>query len=186
MTRSSLRLVIGGILLVVALAVLPLFAIDIPGVLPGAYRIATVMEPAGWRPKSAMLGDRDLFDLPLEIATSNVGGILVTLADTHSSITGRLLGDGGAPASRYFVVAFPADRALWVPQSRRMKSARPSTDGQFGLEDLPAGDYVLAAITDADQEDWQSPEFLAQAMTVGVRLTLADGETKAQDLRVAR
>jgi branched-chain amino acid transport system permease protein len=35
MTRSSLRLVIGGILLVVALAVLPLFAIDLPGVLPG-------------------------------------------------------------------------------------------------------------------------------------------------------
>lgn len=35
MTAKSLRLVIGGILLVVALAVLPLLAIDIPGVLPG-------------------------------------------------------------------------------------------------------------------------------------------------------
>ncbi|WP_430646125.1 branched-chain amino acid ABC transporter permease [Agromyces sp. GXS1127] len=35
MTAKSLRLLIGGILLVVALAVLPLLAIDIPGVLPG-------------------------------------------------------------------------------------------------------------------------------------------------------
>ncbi|UIP58190.1 branched-chain amino acid ABC transporter permease [Agromyces marinus] len=35
MTKTSLRLLVGGILLVIALAVLPLLAIDIPGVLPG-------------------------------------------------------------------------------------------------------------------------------------------------------
>jgi ABC-type branched-subunit amino acid transport system permease subunit len=35
MTAKSLRLLVGGILLLVVLAVLPLFAIDIPGVLPG-------------------------------------------------------------------------------------------------------------------------------------------------------
>jgi hypothetical protein len=82
------------------------------------------------------------------------------------------------------VVAFPADRALWLPQSRRMKASRPSTDGQFHLDDLPAGDYYLAALTDADQDEWQAPSFLAAAVAAGVKITLGEGESRTQDLKI--
>jgi hypothetical protein len=101
-------------------------------------------------------------------------------------VSGRLLLTSGAPASGYFVVAFPADPALWIAPSRRMKSARPSTDGQFRFDDLPAGDYFLAALTDADQNDWQAPAFLTQVMAAGVKLTLSTGETKTQDLKISK
>jgi hypothetical protein len=67
-----------------------------------------------------------------------------------------------------------------------MKSARPGTDGQFRFDDLPAGEYVLSAVTDADQEDWQSPQFLSQAMSGGVRVALGDGMKKTQDLTIRR
>jgi hypothetical protein len=133
-----------------------------------------------------MLGDRDLFDVPLEVGVTDIGGIVVMLSDTHSQITGRVQQDGGAGVSRYFVVAFPADRSLWLPQSRRMKSARPATDGQFKFDDLPAGEYYLAALTDADQDEWQTPEILMQAMAGGIKVTLGDGEKKTQDLTIRR
>ena len=52
-------------------------------------------------------------------------------------------------------------------------------------DDLPAGDYYLAALTDADLDDWQSPAFLAQAIAAGVKVTLGDGETKTQDVKIS-
>jgi hypothetical protein len=71
-----------------------------------------------------------------------------------------------------------------LPQSRRLRSVRPSTDGQFRLDGLPAGEYYLAALTDADSDDWQSPAFLAQATVAAIKVTLGDGERKTQDLRI--
>jgi hypothetical protein len=158
----------------------------IAGVLPGPYRISTVGQPAGWRERSAVMDNRDLFDTPLDVAASDVTGVEITLSDQHSHLTGRLLLATGTPASAYFVVAFPADRAQWATPSRRMKSTRPATDGQFRLDDLPAGSYCLAAVTDADQETWQSPAFLTQLLAAGVQVTIGDGETRTQDLKVSK
>jgi hypothetical protein len=156
------------------------------GVIPGAYRISTLGEPVGWRAKSAALDNRDIIDQPLVVGTSDVAGVEMAMTDRRSQVSGRLLLTSGAPASGYFVVAFPADPALWIAPSRRMKSARPSTDGQFRFDDLPAGDYFLAALTDADQNDWQAPAFLTQVMAAGVKLTLSTGETKTQDLKISK
>ena len=159
---------------------------DIAGVLPGTYQLAPIGQPAGWWPKSAMLAGVDLLDVPLEMASSDVAGVDITLSNLHSQITGQLLQPGGAPASGYFVVAFSANRAHWTPQSRRLRSVRPGTDGRFLLDDLPAGEYYLAALTDADSDDWQSREFLDQVRAAAVRITLGDGERKTQALRIGR
>jgi hypothetical protein len=63
--------------------------------------------------------------------------------------------------------------------------ARPSTEGRFSFADLPAGDYLLVALTDADPGEWQTPEFLGTIAGAGVRISLAQGERKIQDLRIA-
>ena len=136
--------------------------------------------------EAAVLGGRDLFDVPLEVASNDVTGIEIVLSDQHSQLSGRLLQSNGVPAVGYFVIAFSADRSLWFPQSRRLRSVRPSSDGQFRLDDLPAGEYYLAALTDADSGEWQAPAFLAQAMVAAVKVTLGDGERKTQDLRIGR
>lgn len=154
------------------------------GVMPGAYRLTTVGEPAGWRARSAIVNDRDIIDQPLVIGSTDVAGIELTMTDAKTQVNGRLIQASGAPASGYFVVAFPADRALWISPSRRIKSARPSTDGQFRFDDLPPGDYYLAALTDADQDEWQTPAFLSQVIPAGVKFTLGGGETRTQDLRI--
>ena len=63
-------------------------------------------------------------------------------------------------------------------------SVKPGTDGRFVFGDLPAGEYYLAALTDLDPIDWQTPAFLEQVVPAGVRVRVGEGEKKVQDLRI--
>ena len=155
------------------------------GVLPGSYRLVS-REVPGWRARSAKLGDADVFDTAFEVSSTDVGGIEVTLTDRHSRLSGHLSQADGLPASGYFVVVFSTDRAFWTAQSRRTRSIRPGSDGEFRIDDLPAGEYYLAALTDADSDDWQTPAFLAQVIPAAARVSLGEGEQKIQDLRIGR
>lgn len=159
---------------------------EIDGVLPGAYRLTLRGQPREWWPHSASLAGRDVLDVPLEVGSNDVTGIEIRLSDQRSQLTGQLVRASGAPASGYFVVVFTSDRALWAPQSRRLRSVRPSTDGRFAIDDLPAGEYYVAALTDAESEDWQTPEFLAQVVPAAVKVTITDGARTTQDLRIAK
>jgi hypothetical protein len=90
------------------------------------------------------------------------------------------------PAPDYFVVVFPADRTLWRPGSRRVQTARPATDGGFSIRGLPAGEYLIGALTDLDPADVHDPAFLEQVAAAGIRIQLANGEQKRQDIQIAR
>ena len=50
--------------------------------------------------------------------------------------------------------------------------------------DLPAGRYLLAALTHLDPDDWQRAEFLSEIAPAAVGVTLADGVKTRQDLRI--
>jgi carboxypeptidase family protein len=158
---------------------------EFTGVLPGQYRLGTSGEPQGWRTTTTRQGDRELMDVPFQI-DDDMTGIELVMSDHRSQISGRLTDASGGPAAGYFVVAFSADRGMWLPQSRRMKSVRPDTDGNFHFDDLPAGDYYLAALTDADASDWQTPAALAEIVNAAVKVSLGDGERKTQSIQIRR
>jgi hypothetical protein len=61
---------------------------------------------------------------------------------------------------------------------------RPAVDGKFVFRGLPAGDYLLAALTDVQQGEWYSREFLARLVTSAIPIALAEGERRTQDIRV--
>ena len=63
---------------------------------------------------------------------------------------------------------------------------RPASDGSFSVLNLPAGDYLLVALTDVAPNEWQKPEFLATIAPAGVKVTLSDGELKQQTLRISQ
>ena len=113
-------------------------------------------------------------------------GATVTLTDRHSELTGTLQTPAGSPAPDYFVIAFPANRAWWRPEARRIQTTRPASDGRFVLRDLPAGDYLLAALLDVEPADLGDPGFLEQAVPGAVKVTVADGERRTQNLQMAR
>ncbi len=92
----------------------------------------------------------------------------------------------GSVAADYFLVVFPGDRALWSAGSRRVQFTRPSTNGDFVLRDLPAGQYRVAAMTDVDPDQLTNPAFLEQALASSIPFGLIDGQTVRQDLKVGR
>jgi hypothetical protein len=142
---------------------------------------------SSWWFRSAIAGGKDLLDAPIEINPGTiVKDAVLTLTDRHSQLSGKLQTGTGQPAPEYVVIVFPSDSTLWPTAARRMQSARPSTDGAFSFGDLPAGDYVLAAVTDVEPDEWKKPAFLNDMAAKGVKVSLGVGEKKIQDLQLAR
>ena len=97
---------------------------------------------------------------------------------------GSLRQASGQPASDYTILVFAEDPRYWTPQSRRILTTRPSTEGKFSFRDLPPGDYRLAALDDAEPGSWFDPEFLKQLVAASTSVTITEGQKKTQDLRV--
>jgi hypothetical protein len=162
----------------------------IPGVGPGEFKL-TANVPAGtaatspWVLKSAVVGSVDALDVPIALRT-DVSGAVITFTDRPTELTGSLLDADGKPALEYFIVAFPVDRSLWTPQSRRIRSARPGNTGSFRIAGLPPGEYYICAMTDLEQNLLSTPNYLEQLVAASFKLSLTDSEKKTQDLKIAK
>ena len=156
----------------------------ITGIIPAAYRVAATV--TNWTLRSAMLGGRDVADVPLDIKPGeDVTGLVLTFTDTPAEVSGVLYDPMNRPSSDLSIVLFSADRAMWFAGSRRVRpSVRPANDGRFTFSGLVAGEYYLAALTDVSPADLANPAFLEQVVPAAIKLTVAHGEKKTQDLRI--
>ncbi len=114
-----------------------------------------------------------------------MSNVVVEFGDRTTELKGTLQSQAGKPTAEYSVIIFPSDNRYWVPLARRVRSARPSTDGQFSFTGLPPGDYRLAAVTDVEPGAWYDPALLQQLQPVSVAVRLVDGQPVVQDLRVS-
>ncbi len=171
----------------------------IPGVSPGSYTLSAgiggVARGGGgnvggsfgsWHLASAMAGGRDALDFPIEVTNTNVAGVVLQFSDRRQQLSGMIQDTAGRPTSDFSIIVFPSDSRYWVPQSRRIASTRPGTDGRFSFDSLPAGEYRLTAVTDAEPGEWYDPAFLQQLRQVSIPVTLAEGQNRTQDVRVAQ
>jgi protocatechuate 3,4-dioxygenase beta subunit len=155
------------------------------GVTPGRYRLGAT-SPSGWALKTARVKDRDTLDIGLDVRPNdNMTDALLTFSDRSTTLSGTFQDATGRAASDYFIIVYAADRMFWSPPSRRVAMTRPGIDGKFTIRDLPSGNYLLAAVTDAEPGEWMDPAFLAQLVTASIKVTLAEGETRTQDIRIA-
>ena len=162
---------------------------EVGGVMSGSYRVSITGAPAEWWLRSAVVGGRDVLDDALEVgrgSSTDIAGATLTLTDRHSELAGTLQTPAGSATTDYFVVVLPANRELWVVPSRRIRSTRPASDGRFAFADLPAGDYLLAALADLDPADLEDRAFLEQLVAAAVKVPLGEGQRKTQDLRIGR
>jgi hypothetical protein len=159
-------------------------AFTFKGVTPGRYRFSASGAAGTWQMRSAMAQGRDALDVPITIGGDDVTGVEISFTDRPTEVSGTLLDVAGQPAPEYFIVVFPTDKTYWTPQSRRIQSVRPASDGRFRVPNLPPGDYMIAAVTDVEQGEWYDPSFLAQLVDASAKITLAEGEKKVQNLKI--
>jgi len=155
------------------------------GVAPGKYRIL-VQGLAGWSLRSAMLDGRDTLDAALEVPkTADVTGMTLILTDRPTGISGTIFDQLGRPTPEYAVFVFAADRSFWTTAPRRLSGAvKPDSTSKFTVTGLPPGEYYIAALIDADPRELSEPSFLEQLIPASIKITLGEGETKVQDLKL--
>jgi uncharacterized protein (DUF2141 family) len=146
----------------------------------------TTGNTAQWRLASATVNGIDTLDFPLSVEPNqDVGGAVLTFTDQTQELSGMLQDAMGRPTADFTIIVYPADEAYWTPQSRRIVSARPATDGQFAIRSLPPGQYRMTAVTDVEPGEWFNPSFLAQLVGASIPVSLSPGETKVQNIRLA-
>ncbi len=159
------------------------------GAPPGRYMLSATplgSAPSAWMLKSVTLGGRDVLDAGFELAAGeDVRGLVVTLTDQVTELSGSLLDRDGRPAAGYFVIVFPTDTSAWTGQSPRMRSpARPTTEGRYRITALLPGEYYVAALTDFRDHELYDTTFLAQVAASAIRITIGPGEKKVLDLGI--
>ncbi|HET9373079.1 MAG TPA: carboxypeptidase-like regulatory domain-containing protein [Vicinamibacterales bacterium] len=162
--------------------VTPAGGIESAGLLPGRY-VIRVDDVPGWIAASATVNGRDVIDAALEIENDDINGLVITMSNRPAGIAGVVRGADNSPDPNAAVVVFTADRSQWVLPQRRMASVRVSRAGAYRIESLPDGEYFVAALDDAVASDWQEAAFLESLSRQALRVTLAAGEVRTQDLR---
>jgi protocatechuate 3,4-dioxygenase beta subunit len=158
----------------------------IASVVPGMYRLTASGGGNGWYLDSAVIDGQDTLDVPFEVKPGSApSGAVITFTDRQAQLTGSITNQRGQPAPEQTLILFPADERYWVPQSRRIRSTRPSTDGQFTFAGIPPGDYKLVAMVDVETGAWFDLAFLQQIDAASTRITVNEGEKKVQNLQIS-
>jgi hypothetical protein len=162
---------------------------SLAGVTPGRYRlVASIPSPrpdtVGWQLKSSVMHGRDTLDTPIELRESTDSAV-ITFTDRVTELNGTIQDANGQPAPEYHVVVFARDKTYWLPQSRRIRSVRPAADGKYVMPGIPPGEYLITAVTDMEPGEQFDPAFLELLSRSAIALTIAEGEKKTQDLRLA-
>jgi hypothetical protein len=159
---------------------------SLTGVVPGRYRLTASLSSSkrNWTAKSAMIKGHDVLDVPFDVAPNeDISNVAVTFTSLTQEVSGHLQDASGRPATDFTIVLFPADRAVWT-STRRVRTARPGTDGQFVVSFVPAGEYRLAAVVDVAPGETSDPSFLEEVSATSIAVTLHEGEKKIQDVRL--
>jgi hypothetical protein len=138
-----------------------------------------------WQLKRVRLDGVDVTDTPLDFATP-LEGLEIELTQRATTVTGSVADDAGAVAVDATIILFAEDSGKWGPHSRFVQSARPDQRGQFTIKGLPPGEYVAIAVDYLEPGQERDPELLEVWRKGRTTFTLADGETRALDLRLTK
>jgi hypothetical protein len=159
------------------------------GVPAGKYFVRPmVFATSGWSFKAAMYQGRDVANVPLELDSADVSGVVITFTDRATELSGTVETSAGVDPSAT-VIVFPSDITAWTTSGagpRRMRPARASPTGAYKITGLPAGSYYIAAVPDEFASEWLDPKFLETLSRTATRVTLEDGDRKTQNVRTTR
>lgn len=158
------------------------FSID--GILPGAY-VLKVREVQ--RVKSILINGREFVNSEIEIGSTNVSDVLVTLNTKVTEISGTVALREGAGPESVAVVMFPVERDQWTRfgwSSDRMRLTPVAASGSYRIQNVQAGQYFVVAINASDAAEWRDVGFLQRASLLASRVTIAWGENQSVSPRI--
>jgi hypothetical protein len=152
----------------------------------GKYHVRLASAPPGWMVRRTTYNGADVTDTPLDLEIGDAEGVVLTLTDRVSGLRGVVSSRRGPPDPDAAVLVFPSDSQSWTnngASERRVRSARTSATGQYGIPLLPPGEYYVAAIPDEHAIDWQDVAFLEALSGIATRVRIAEAQQRTHDLR---
>ena len=140
-----------------------------------------------WVLKAVRFRDQDVTDTPIDFVPGrDVDGIEIVFTSKRTDLSGAVTNERGEIDTDATVIIFSSDRERWTAMTRFVRTARPAQDGRYSMRGLPPHDYLIVAVRNVEMGQWQDPDFLESHRDQAVRVSLGDGETKVQDLKVAK
>lgn len=157
----------------------------IRGLEPGQYVIRTSQFA-----KSITLSGLDHTYRPVELsAGSELSDVLITVATTSATLSGRVRTQQGAAVRDAAIIVFPVEPAQWSNfgiNPPRIKTATFYGRGNYKISLLPAGEYYAIALDFAMRDAWLNPKFFPAAAPLATRVKLEWGKPASQDLVIQR
>jgi hypothetical protein len=157
------------------------------GGVPGKYFLRIEGLPKGWSLKSAMAGDLDASVTPLELESTDVTNVVVTLTDRPSSLHGTIQVGSAARPDTAAVVVFPTDPKAWIDTGanpRRLRRLLVTQTGTDHVSDLPPGEYYVVALAEEAIDHFPDPDLLEKLAAFASRVHVGDGEKAVQHVRL--
>ena len=156
------------------------------GLPPGRYFVRAGKAGGKWMLKSATIDQRDIADTAIELDRKDLTGVVITLTDRITTLSGIVRTPYAVPDSNAAVLIFPANNQSWsLPgfNPHRFRRVRTREGGGYLVNALPIGDYFVVALPDDRAEGWQDPSVLELLARTAVLVNIRDGDRKTQDLR---
>jgi hypothetical protein len=164
--------------------VLPDATFELPEIFPLPVAVSVQGLPDGWAMKGVRLNGRDVTYMPANVTAGNQIEMTITNRLAHPVV--RVKDAEGQIVSDARVLALPAAAKPWRTRWGAI-DGRPSVDGDVKLGPLPAGEYLLVALS-ADELNlvFFDRSRLASLAEIGTMVTLKEDESLRIDLRLAR
>ena len=154
----------------------------------GKYFVQSGIPPPGWTFTSAIYQGRDLSEVPLDLESADISGVVAPLRMAHGVERHGPDIERRHPSTT--VIVFPSDHTAWTSSGtvnrRRVRGTRTGATGSYKLTGLPAGSYYIAAVPEESAAESPDPKFLETLSATAARVTLDDGERKTQNVRTTR
>jgi hypothetical protein len=144
-------------------------------------------QSVGWYLKAVLFQGEDVTDAGIDFQPGRTyDGLQVIFTQKSTDLSGLVTDDRNRPIVDATVVIFPLNSERWGMQSRYLRAVRPDTNGRYSARNLPPSDeYGIIAVRNLEPGQSSDPAFLTRAREEAKPFTLAEGETKAVDVRLS-
>jgi Carboxypeptidase regulatory-like domain len=133
----------------------------------------------GWIPKAIMHNGRNLIDSPINLKSGEeLAGVEVVVTNRLAQLKGTVTDGANGLVTDYSALLFPEDRTLTSNPRRLTRWIRPTAAGDFSVDDILPGAYLIAALDDIDDAQWLNDDYLERFRPRATRIELGASETK--------
>jgi hypothetical protein len=145
---------------------------------PGRYMVTVLGPPAAGWPRSGMrIGDRPLAGL-IDLSGDDVNDVVVSFSKDVVALSGTARRSDGIAMTTAEIVVIAADRTTWTPDPmnpRQPRLEQTARGGAFTIGGVLPGDYLVAAIDEADVPELPDADFFERVSRVATRVTVSAG-----------